>query len=269
MRTSGNGDATFFETSAERRNDAGWLELQNEITQRFFIVSNIRYDANEDFGDHVTWRVAPVNIVPGTETKLKATYGTGFKAPSLDQQYVNFFPDFLANPNLKPEESKGWDVGFEQPLANDRIRFGSTYFRNDINNLITTVDTTMPGVVTLGNVNTASTFGAENFAAWQVSKDLNLRADYTYTVAKAELGECCLHVSSLLGPATAAAAEEQGVLDGELAGDEPAVGVRDAALCWPVVGYRSSGRAARRLQSLHQGTGLYDRQSGRQLCLDR
>ena len=182
----GTGDATFFETSAERRNDAGWLELQNEITQRFFIVSNIRYDANEDFGDHVTWRVAPVYIVPGTETKLKATYGTGFKAPSLDQQYVNFFPDFLANPNLKPEESKGWDVGFEQPLANDRIRFGSTYFRNDINNLITTVDTTMPGVVTLGNVNTASTFGAENFAAWQVSKDLNLRADYTYTVAKAD-----------------------------------------------------------------------------------
>jgi vitamin B12 transporter len=185
------GNATFFETSAERRNDAGWLELQNQITQRFFIVSNIRYDANEDFGDHTTWRVAPVYIVPGTETKLKATYGTGFKAPSLEDLYVNFLPFFLANPNLKPEESKGWDVGFEQPLANDRIRFGSTYFRNDINNLITTVDSTTPGVSTLANVNTASTFGAENFAAWQVSKDLNLRADYTYTVAKADSVIAC------------------------------------------------------------------------------
>jgi outer membrane receptor protein involved in Fe transport len=29
---------------------------------------------------------------------------------------------------LKPEESIGWDVGFEQPIANDRFRFGSTYF---------------------------------------------------------------------------------------------------------------------------------------------
>ena len=117
-------------------------------------------------------------------------------------------------------------------------------------------DPTTPGVVTLGNVNTASTFGAENFAAWQVSKNLNLRADYTYTVAKADLGECCLHVSSLLGPAIAAATEEQGVLDREVAGDEPAVGVRDAALCRLVVGYRSSGRAARRLQSLRQAPGF-------------
>jgi vitamin B12 transporter len=183
------GNATFFETNAERRNDAGWLELQNQITQRFFIVSNVRYDANEDFGDHTTWRVAPVYIVPGTDTKLKATYGTAFKAPALEEQYVNFLPFFLANPNLKPEESTGWDAGFEQPLANDRFRFGATYFRNDIRDLITTVDSTTPGVSTLENVNTASTFGAENFAAWQVSKYLNLRADYTYTVAKADSTE--------------------------------------------------------------------------------
>jgi vitamin B12 transporter len=183
-------NATFFETSAERRNDAGWLELQNQITQRFFIVSNIRYDANEQFGDHTTWRVAPVYIVPGTETKLKATYGTGFKAPTLEELYVNFLPTFLANPNLKPEESKGWDVGFEQPLANDTIRFGSTYFRNDIRNLITAVpDPTnpTPGAFMEQNVTTASTFGTENFIAWQASRNLNLRADYTYTVAKADV----------------------------------------------------------------------------------
>jgi len=183
-------NATFFETSAERRNDAGWLELQNQIAQRFFIVSNIRYDANEQFGDHTTWRVAPVYIVPVTETKLKATYGTGFKAPTLEELYVSFLPFFNANPNLKPEESKGWDVGFEQPLANDTIRFGSTYFRNDIRNLITSVpDPTnpTPGAFMEQNVTTASTFGAENFIAWQPSRNLTLRADYTYTVAKADV----------------------------------------------------------------------------------
>jgi len=176
----------FFTTNAERRNDAGWIELQNQLTQQFYLVSNVRYDANEDFGDHTTFRITPVYLVPTTDTKLLAGYGTGFKAPSLEDLYVNFPPFFLANPNLKPEESTGWHAGFEQPIANDSFRFGSTYFRNDIRNLITTVESTTPGVETLSNVNTASTFGFENFAAWQVNRYLNLRADYTYTVAKAD-----------------------------------------------------------------------------------
>lgn len=182
---------TFFITNAERRNDAGWLELQNQLTKQFYIVSNIRYDANEDFGDHTTFRVAPVYIVPQTDTKLKASYGTGFKAPSLEDLYVNFLPFFVANPNLKPEESAGWDVGFEQPIANDRFRFGSTYFHNDINNLIETVTTPTPGVESLGNINKASTYGFENFAAWQVNSRFNLRADYTYTLAIADSTPGC------------------------------------------------------------------------------
>ncbi len=182
---------TFFITNAERRNDAGWLELQSQLTKQFYLVSNVRYDANEDFGDHATFRIAPVYLVPVTNTKLKGSYGTGFKAPSLEDLFVNFLPFFVANPNLKPEESAGWDVGFEQPIANDRFRFGSTYFRNDIKNLITVVESTTPGVETLGNINTASTFGFENFAAWQVTNHLSLRADYTYTVAKADSTPGC------------------------------------------------------------------------------
>jgi vitamin B12 transporter len=100
---------TFFVTNAERRNDAGWLELQNQLTQQLYLVSNVRYDANEDFGDHTTFRIAPVYLVPTTDTKLLASYGTGFKAPPLEDLFVNFLPSFVANPNLKPEESKGWD----------------------------------------------------------------------------------------------------------------------------------------------------------------
>jgi vitamin B12 transporter len=97
----------------------------------------------------------------------------------------------MANPTLKPEESTGYDAGFEQPIANDRFRFGSTYFRNDINNLIETVTTLTPGVESFGNIDKASMFGFENFAAWTVSKALNLRADYTYTVAKADSTPGC------------------------------------------------------------------------------
>ncbi len=185
------GNETFFVTNAERRNDAGWFELQSQISKQLYLVSNVRFDANEDFGDHVTFRVAPVYIVPQTDTKLVASYGTGFKAPSLEDLYVNFLPFFVANPNLQPEQSTGWDVGFEQPLANGRFRFGSTYFHNDIQNLIETVTTPTPPVESLGNINEATAWGFENFAAWQVNSRLSLRADYTYTLALAESTPGC------------------------------------------------------------------------------
>ena len=64
--------------------------------------------------------VALAMFLPATETKLKATAGTGFRAPSLTQLYVNFLPFFVSNPDLKPETSFGYDFGFEQPLPAGR-----------------------------------------------------------------------------------------------------------------------------------------------------
>lgn len=161
-------------TGAERENDrldtgslvattgntAGYLELQSEFWHRLFVTSNVRYDENDSFGGHLTYRVAPAFIVPGTDTKLKASYGTGFKAPTLSQLYQDFPSfNFFANPNLKPEESAGYDVGFEQPVWNDRVRFGATYFHNDITNLIDFNST----FTSNANIGRATTQGAEAF----------------------------------------------------------------------------------------------------------
>jgi vitamin B12 transporter len=178
-----NFNGTFFTTYAERRSDAGWLQLQNQITKEFGLVSNVRYDDYDTFGGHTTWRIAPVYVLPDTGTKLKATYGTGFKAPSLFALYVNFLPSFVGNPNLKPEESQGWDVGFEQPVAQDRFRFGATFFNNDVTNLINT-GLAAPGVFTNVNVGHATMCGVETFADWKVTNNLDLRVDYTNTTAK-------------------------------------------------------------------------------------
>ena len=175
-------------TTAQTGDKAGWLELQSAFADRFFVVSNIRYDDNESYGGHTTWRVAPAFIVPWTDTKLKATYGTGFKAPTLTELYVNN-PSFMVvgNPNLLPETSTGYDLGFEQPFLHDRVRVGGTYFHNDITNLIegTTNPTTF--VSTYVNVGQATTQGVEAFAAYTLTNRLLLRADYTYTEARDDL----------------------------------------------------------------------------------
>jgi len=168
--------------SAENVNKAGYVELQSQFANRLFLVENVRQDDNDRFGTHPTFRLAPALIVPFTETKLKGSFGTGFKAPTLNQLFVSlpaFF--FFANPNLKPEESVGYDAGFEQPLFNDRVRFGSTYFHNNITNLIQfAVD---PATFSSTNVNigAAITEGTENFVSAGITDRVRVRADYTST----------------------------------------------------------------------------------------
>jgi vitamin B12 transporter len=171
-------DTTGF--SAQTGNQAGFVEWQSNFAKRFFLTANIREDDNDSFGDHMTYRIAPAVIVPFTETTIKASYGTGFKAPTLSQLFQSF-PDFgfFANPNLKPEQSRGADIGFEQPLFNDRIRFGSTYFKNNITDLI---NSSADGT-TLINVDQAITEGTESFITASIIDRLKLRADYTVTRA--------------------------------------------------------------------------------------
>ena len=170
--------------SAQNVNKAGYVELQSQFANRLFLVENIRQDDNDRFGQHPTFRIAPALIVPITETKLKGSYGTGFKAPTLNQLFVNF-PEFFffANPNLKPEESVGYDAGFEQPLFNDRVRFGSTYFHNDITNLIQAVFDNTTFTSTNTNIGKAITEGTENFVSAAITDRVRVRADYTFTRA--------------------------------------------------------------------------------------
>jgi vitamin B12 transporter len=164
--------------SADSGNKAAFAELQLDFANRFFMVANLRDDVNDQFGEHATYRFAPAVILPFSETKLKGSYGTGFKAPTLSQLFQNF-PDFgfFANPNLKPEESTGYDGGFEQPIFNDRVRFGSTYFHNSITNLINFNDTFTSNI----NVGHATTEGTENFVSAVITDRVQVRADYTFT----------------------------------------------------------------------------------------
>ncbi len=164
--------------SAENVNKAGYVELQSQFANRLFLVENVRQDDNDRFGEHPTYRIAPALLIPVTETKVKGSYGTGFKAPTLNQLFVSF-PQFgfFANPNLRPEESIGYDAGFEQPLFNERVRFGSTYFHNDIKNLIAPDKFFTTNI----NIGQATTEGTENFVSAVITDRLRVRADYTFT----------------------------------------------------------------------------------------
>ncbi|MFG1294276.1 TonB-dependent receptor [Xanthobacter sp. V13C-7B] len=169
-------ESAWSSMDASTGDTAGYLQLQSSFFERLFLAANVRYDSNDDFGDHTTWRLAPALLFPETGTKLKVTYGTGFKAPTLYQLYSTSG----GNPNLEPEESTGWDAGFEQALWADRVSFGATYFENDITNLINSVQVS-PYVWTNANIASVTSDGWETFVAVKVTDNFSVRADYTYT----------------------------------------------------------------------------------------
>jgi vitamin B12 transporter len=168
---------------------SGYAELQSQVGSHWFSALNVRYDDNSRFGSKATWRFAPAWVIAQSDTKLKASVGSGFKAPTLSELYQSFPAFFFfANPDLKPETSTGWDAGFEQGLVHGVARFGVTYYYNRINNLIAAVpDPSVPGGTTYGNIGRATTDGIESFLAWQPGKELTLRLDYTYTEATDEV----------------------------------------------------------------------------------
>jgi vitamin B12 transporter len=168
-------------TNASVSNDAGFAQIQSQFGERLFNTLAIRYDANSQFGGKVTYRAAPALLIPETGTKLKGSVGTGYKAPTLSEQFDNFPSfDFFGNPHLQPETSIGWDAGFEQQVPGLPVRVGSTYFHNDIHNLITSNST----FSSYTNIGEATSWGTENFIAWTVRAGLSVRGDYTYTVAE-------------------------------------------------------------------------------------
>ncbi|HEY0266538.1 MAG TPA: TonB-dependent receptor [Rhizomicrobium sp.] len=156
--------------------NAGYAELQSDFGWGLYNTASVRFDSNSRFGDRTTWRVAPAWVIEETGTKLKASAGSGFKAPALQQLYGTFG----GNPLLKPESSFGYDAGFEQKILGDDLTGGATWFYNNIRNLITTGPA--PAFLNL-NIGRARTDGVEAYLAWKALDTLTLRADYTYTDA--------------------------------------------------------------------------------------
>ena len=156
--------------------NAGYGEIQSDFGGGLYDSASIRYDDNSRFGNKTTWRIAPAWLIENTGTKLKASAGTGFKAPALQQ----LFGTFGGNAALKPETSFGYDVGVEQKLLGDTVTGGVTWFQNNIKNLI--VSGPAPAFQ-LGNIGRARTDGVETTLDWKALETLTFRASYTYTDA--------------------------------------------------------------------------------------
>ena len=114
---------------------AGFGQMQLNLFDRFFATAGVRHDAYNVFGDATTYRVTGGYLVKETNTKIRSSYATGFRAPTINEL---FWPDF-GNPDLEPEKSQSFDVGVDQTLLAGRMTISGGYFWNRYRDLIQTI----------------------------------------------------------------------------------------------------------------------------------
>ncbi|MCX7797140.1 MAG: TonB-dependent receptor [Melioribacter sp.] len=166
-----------------------YIQDQISIKNSLFSSIGFRIDNNEKYGTVTTYRIAPAYFFSKTNTKIKFSYGTGFKAPSL---YYLFDPMF-GNPELKPEKSIGWDVGIEQFLMNGNLSFGITYFNLSLKDMFG-YDANFKTI----NIAKASSKGMEVYIALDNFSGIFMNANYTFNKTKDEYEKSNDYNKSLL-----------------------------------------------------------------------
>lgn len=144
--------------------DSG-LYLQNKIHYKDILGStqSMRVDNHSAFGAHNTYKIDGFYLAP-TGTRLRGVFSTGFRAPSLYQLYAAPNPSwgFLGgNSNLKPEESKSYELGLDQYLFNKKLKLSVTYFQMRFENLVQYYTDPLTWQSTYLNVSKAKSEGVE------------------------------------------------------------------------------------------------------------
>ena len=152
---------------------------------RLSIIAGARFVHNETFGNKGVPRLAvTLQALRGGEilsgTRLRFSYATGIKEPRFEEVLPS--PPFvIGSPNLKAEENRAFEAGFEQGFLGGKYALSAIYFNNHFRNQIDfqTLDfTTFAGQYV--NINRSLAHGVELELKGRVTSRLSLNGGYTY-----------------------------------------------------------------------------------------
>jgi len=161
--------------------------LEAQPIEGLTISAGVRYDDNSRFGTETTFRAAAAYQINDTIT-ARASWGEGFKAPTIFQLTQFFAPATQPNPDLRPERSIGFDLGIDFRTADGRGAFSLAYFNQDTTDQINFADGSY------FNLARAETQGVELSAAYEVITGLTLSGDYSLIDAEDGDGDTLLRV---------------------------------------------------------------------------
>jgi len=170
--------ASVAPTSWEERD--GWEKvsgfglLRYVPSSAFELSGGMRAEDYSDYGSPTTWTLSTRRSLR-EGVSLFGRYSTGFSPPTALELY-GMGPSHAGNPNLKPEESEGWELGllFGNDRSDGEVRL--TYFENRIKNLIQTPVFRNPPE----NLNSSRMNGVEMSFVWLFGEEWKLHGSYAY-----------------------------------------------------------------------------------------
>jgi len=162
-----------FDPGAKSRLSSGHA-LLGWYTDRVSLAAGARLDDHSRFGTHWTFG-ANGSIALPDGWRLRASFGEGFKAPTLYQ----LFGSFVGNPALAPEKSRSYEAGIEKGNRNAGLHFAATWFLRKTRNLID-----LDSSFQYQNAARARAQGFEVELGAQVSERFHAQAAYTFLKAR-------------------------------------------------------------------------------------
>jgi outer membrane cobalamin receptor len=110
--------------------------IQDEIDLFDFLIVTCggRYDRHSLYANKFNPRFSAAFLLPW-ETKLRASWGKAYRAPTLNDLYWPASSSSAGNPDLKAESGKSYEFGLEQNWGEDGF-LGFTYFERKVDDLI-------------------------------------------------------------------------------------------------------------------------------------
>jgi vitamin B12 transporter len=181
--TPGLDDTTTTPTLAPRyrHTTSGYVQALLRPAAPLDVTLGGRLDDNSAFGTFWTWRAGAAYRL-GTGTRLRATVGTAFKAPSFEENFASSAFE-TGNPSLQPEHATTWEAGLEQTVLRGRATAAATYFDQHFRDLIQFVNAA-PGEPSYRNVAGANAHGLELELAAALPADLRVSASYTWLATR-------------------------------------------------------------------------------------
>jgi vitamin B12 transporter len=157
---------------------SGYAQIIADVGSKITLNGGARIDDHRDYGTKATLS-ANASWRPTTNTILRASYGEGFKAPTLFQ-----LGSFFGNRALKPETAKSYEAGVEQSFLGRRVTIGATAFlRNTVNQIGFDFSAARPNGF-YNNIDRTRAKGIETFIRAEPTSKLTIEANYSWINAE-------------------------------------------------------------------------------------
>lgn len=111
--------------------DGAYLQVQGEVAKGLTLTAGVRRDEHDTFGGKTLGQVAAAWSLNDGATVLRASFGQGFKAPTL----FHLFSEY-GNLGLEPEQANSWDASLTQRFLDNRLVVSATWFQRETENQI-------------------------------------------------------------------------------------------------------------------------------------